>query len=73
LGDVAALQSLDGKHHLPEAALGRFSPTVTAGQMRTDTVRPATAEENLKLTQRGIGNVNRMAQFIHLPSSSRLR
>jgi len=31
LGDVAALQSLDGKHHFPEAALGHFSPTGTAG------------------------------------------
>jgi hypothetical protein len=33
LGDVAALQSLDGKHHFPKAALGRFSSTVTAGQL----------------------------------------
>lgn len=29
LGDVAALQSLDGKHHFPEAALGSISSTVT--------------------------------------------
>jgi hypothetical protein len=32
LGDVAALQSLDGKHHFPEAALGRISSTVTFGK-----------------------------------------
>jgi hypothetical protein len=32
LGDVAALQSLDGKHHFPEAALERISSTVTSGQ-----------------------------------------
>ena len=33
LGDVAALQSLDGKHNFPEAALGRISSTVTSGQV----------------------------------------
>jgi hypothetical protein len=27
LGDVAASQSLDGKHHFPEAALGSISST----------------------------------------------
>lgn len=31
LGDVAALLSLAGKHHLPVAALGHISSTVTTG------------------------------------------
>jgi len=35
LGEVAALQPLDGKHHFPEAALWRFSPTATSGQKPT--------------------------------------
>ena len=32
LGDVTALQSLDGRHPFPEANLGRVSSTVTSGQ-----------------------------------------
>jgi hypothetical protein len=31
-GDVAALQSLDGKHHFPEAAFRRLPPKATPGQ-----------------------------------------
>ena len=51
------------------------SPNLRAeiGQIRPANYVDAMAGTNLKQTQRGIGNVNRMAQFIHSQSFSRLR